>query len=377
MNESEKSSEIKQAKNKNASGVKMRRIAVDAIKGNEKLAMDLINDSGIILMCVGSVIKKDYLATLKNLGIEYLYVVDDFSKGVQVDEMTEMNIKQQCEETVKDILERFTYSGTAALENLMGVAEEIILDILEEPEVMYNISGVRQKSENTYSHCVNVCTLSVLIAINMQLPKSKVREIAIGALLHDIGYNYIPEDYSLRAVEELTEEENKEIKKHVIYGYSAIEKESWLSAVSKDIILAHHERLDSSGYPFHLKNDRIKIGSKIVAVCDEFDRRVYGFYSPKMKVHETIDYITSMSGLKFDFSVVKTFYDSVAAYPNGTTVITNEGEIGIVLRQNRKCPTRPVIRIVIDKNGNACEDWIQKDLTENLTLFISDTVDTV
>lgn len=354
----------------------MRKVSIKALKGNEKLAMDVYSESGIILMSKGIIVKKEYISRLKELSIDYLYVEDDLSKGIKVDKILEIQIKKQCEATVKDILERFTYSAASELETLTGVAEEIILDILEEPEVMFNISGVRKKSENTYAHCVNVCTLSVLVAIKMKLPPNKVREIAIGSLLHDIGYNYIANDYSDVDMTMLSPDQVREIKKHVIYGYSAVEKEAWLSSVSKDIILTHHERIDGSGYPFHLNDERIKLGSKIVAVCDEFDSKVYGFYTNKMKVHETIEYIMSLSGLRYDFSVVRTFYDSVAAYPNGTTVVTNQGETGIVLRQNKKCPTRPIIRIVIDKNGNNCNEWIEKDLTKDLTLFIDDTIET-
>ena len=68
----------------------------------------------------------------------------------------------------------------------------------------------------------------------------------------------------------------------------------------------------------------------------------------KMKVHDAIDYIVSQAGIKFDLEVVRAFVALVAAYPIGALVITNQNEIGIVLRQNPKCPTRPVIRIIQD-----------------------------
>lgn len=353
----------------------MRKVSLRTLRGNEILAMDLISESGIILMAKGNVIKKEYISRLQELSIDYLYIEDQISKGIKVDEFLEMQIKSQCEDKVKDILERFTYTGSAELQTLIGVAEEIILNILEEPEVMYNISGIRERSESTYAHCVNVCTLSVLVSIKLKLPASRVREIAIGSLLHDIGYNYIGKDYSDTDILELSQDEMREIRKHVIYGYSAVEEETWLSSVSKDIILTHHERIDGSGYPFHLGDERIKLETKIVSVCDEFDSKVYGFHTNKMKVHETIEYIMSLSGIKYDFSVVKAFYESVAAYPNGTTVITNQGETGIVIRQNRKCPTRPIVRIIIDRDGNSCKEWVEKDLTKDLTLFIEDVIE--
>ena len=56
-------------------------------------------------------------------------------------------------------------------------------------------------------------------------------------------------------------------------------------------------------------------------------------------------------------------------------VITNQEETGIILRQNKNLPTRPVIRILKDKNGKKYNDWIEKDLKKELTLFIKDTVE--
>jgi HD-GYP domain-containing protein (c-di-GMP phosphodiesterase class II) len=275
---------------------------------------------------------------------------------------------------VRDILVKYSYHNENELEDIKVVADEIMLDIMEEPQVIYNLSSIRNKSDSTYSHSLNVCALSVIIAFKLKLPKAKIRDIAIGSLLHDIGYTYISVDLYHLNVETCSDKELKELKKHIIYGYSAIEKMNWLSPTAKDIIISHHERLDGSGYPFHLKEERIKIGSKIVAVCDEFDSKVYGNFTTKMKVHDAIDYIVSQAGLLFDFSVVKAFVASVAAYPTGVLVKTNQEEKGIVLRQNAKCPTRPVIRIIEDKEGKMPAQWIEKNLTIELTLFITDTI---
>lgn len=352
----------------------MRIISIDSIKGNELLAKDILNNSSSILMAAGTVVKKEYRERLKDLNIEFIYVEDDIAQGVKLTESLELQIKEQCQEAVRGILLKYTYHNDNELEEIITVADEIIYDIMNEPEVMYNLSSIRNKCESTYSHSLNVCALSVIIAMKLKIPKKKIRDIAIGSLLHDIGYTYMSMNYSDINIESCTEKELKEIKKHIIYGYSATAKMDWLSSTSKDIIISHHERMDGTGYPFHLKGDKIKIGSRIVAVCDEFDSRVYGNMVNKMKVHEAIDFIISLAETKYDFEVVKAFVDSVAAYPIGALVITNEDEIGIVLRQNSKCPTRPVIRIIKNKEGKKPSEWVEKDLTRELTLFITDTI---
>jgi HD-GYP domain len=355
----------------------MRKISVDTLKGNEILAKDIYSISGIILMAAGTVVHKEYVARMKDLKIDFIYVEDELSKGIKEDEIIETQIKKQCQETVKNILEKYAYCGNAELENLKCVAEEIIYDLLEQPQVMFNITGVRKKSEGVYSHSLNVCALSVFIALRMKIPRKKINEIAVGSLLHDIGYNYLATDYLNMDYDKIEEKDRSEIKKHVIYGYSAVENEKWLSSVAKDIILSHHERINGTGYPFHVTEEKIKIGSKIVAVCDEFDKLVYGIMMPKMKVHEAIEYVIGQGGVLFDMNVVQIFNESVAAYPNGTMVITNDEEKGIVLRQNVKCPTRPVIRIIKNKNNETYEEWVERDLTKDLTLFIKDTIEKI
>jgi putative nucleotidyltransferase with HDIG domain len=355
----------------------MRKVFVDTLTGNEILAKDIYSNSGIILMAAGTVVHKEYISRMKDLNIDYIYVEDELSKGIKEDEIIEIQIKKQCHKTVKVILEKYAYCGNAELENLKGIAEEIIDDLLEQPQVMFNIAGVRQKSEGVYSHSLNVCALSVFIALRMKIPRKKINEIAVGSLLHDIGYNYLPIDYNKLDYDKFEEKDLNEIKKHVIYGYSAVENEKWLSSVAKDIILSHHEKMNGTGYPFHINDDKIKLGSKIVAVCDEFDRMVYGIMSQKVKVHEAIEYVVGQGGVLFDMNVVRIFNESVAAYPNGTLVITNDDEKGIVLRQNIKCPTRPVIRLIKNKNNENYEEWTERDLTKDLTLFIKDTIEVI
>lgn len=355
----------------------MRKVLLDAIKGHELLARDIITDSGIVIMTAGSPVKIEYAKKLIELGFSYICIEDELSQGVTVEENIEEKIKSECQDIVRDIIERYTYQGYGELEEIKNVAENIICDVVNSPGVLYSISGIRKKSENTYSHSLNVCAMSVLIALRLKLAKDKVRQIAIGSLLHDMGYNLVNIDYQNYCYLKSSKEEQKELMKHVVYGYSAVIKESWLPVSSKDIILCHHERIDGSGFPFHKKGDKIKIGSKIVAVCDTFDSLVYGFMMPKLKVHHALDYVISQAGIKFDFDVVQCFIELIAAYPNGTIVLTNEGEKGIVLKQNSKCPSRPVLRIITDAGGNDFNTWIEKDLKTELSVVIVDTIDVV
>lgn len=353
----------------------MRKVAIKAIKGNEILAQDIISEYDTLLMSAGVVLKEEYVQRLEEMGIEYIYVEDEYAVGIAKEDITEVKIKEICQRQVHETLDKFAYCGSSQLETMRNVAQEIICDLLEEPEIMFNVSGVRQKSESAYSHSINVAALSVFIALCLKIKKEKIHEIAVGSLLHDIGYSYVKTDIKNKKYADYTEKELKDMQMHVIHGFTAVENEKWISSTAKDIILHHHEYVNGMGYPMHINGEKMKIGSKIVAVCDTFDRLIYGNFGEHMKVHEAVEYILANSGTKFDPQVTKVFNTSIAAYPTGTTVRTNRGEIGIVIRQNRGQPTRPVIRLLKDSQKSICKEWIEKDLLKELSLFIVDTED--
>lgn len=355
----------------------MRKLSVKAIKGDEILAQDIISDFDTLLMSAGIVLKKEYVHRLEELGVQYIYVEDEYAKGIEKEDITEIKIKEQCQKEVQETLDKFVYCGSSELEVLKEVAQEIILDLLENPEVMFNVSGVRQKVESAYSHSVNVAALSVFLALRMGTDKEKVREIGVGALLHDIGYTYVKTEIKNKKYEDFSDKERKEMQMHVIYGYSAIEKQEWISNIAKDIILHHHEHVDGTGYPMHIDGNKMRLGAKIVAVCDMFDNLIYGTFEEGIKVHEAIEFIASNAGIKYDKKVVDVFKKSIAAYPTGTSVLMNNGEIGVVIRQNKGQPTRPVIHIVKDANGKKYADWIERDLLKELSQFVKDTIEEV
>ena len=99
---------------------------------------------------------------------------------------------------------------------------------------------------------------------------AQLRELGLGAMLHDIGKLCIPREI-LKKPSQLTVEEFEEIKKHTVLGYELLKKSGQLYLVSAYIALGHHERYDGSGYPLRLKNEEIQMYSRIVAVADVYD----------------------------------------------------------------------------------------------------------
>lgn len=351
----------------------MRRKSINSVKGNEILAKDVYGATDTILMVSGMILKEEYIERLKQLNVDYVYVEDNYPGHGNAQETIEHRIKVHCQKSIESIYERYSYCGDVELRELTSVAYQVILEVLKEPNVLFSIENIRQEHETVYTHSLNVCSLAVLVGLKMGLDKSQIEDIAIGSLIHDIGYLYLEVPGVLENFSHSLQDKNASmIKKHVVFGYTEVEDETWLSKCAKNIILSHHEYYDGSGYPLRLNKDEIDIETKVVTVCNDFERLVNGKNTAINKSHEAVEYIISQSGKKYDPQVVSAFSSSVARYPNGTSVVTNDGEIGVVIKQNIDFPTRPVIKILYDSSGRQLDVPIEKNLVKELTLFIDE-----
>lgn len=339
---------------------------IEELVGNEKLARVLTTWDYQIILPEGAVIRADYIDKLKELGIKEVCIYEQDEENIN--QILKSEIKYSLKEKVKEILEKHTYNDNKNLVELSRTADNIISTILEEDQVIERVFDIKQRIADIYEHSISICSLAILTALKMELPTEKIHDIGVACLLHDIGLRYQTCDFGNKSLEEMSEYEVSEYKKHPIYGYTILKDEDWLSPLSKDIILFHHERINGSGFP--LKTKDIPLECRIVNVCDAFDEMICGIGCKRIRVHEAIEYLKFYKNKKFDTDVVDMFLSFMAVYPVGTRVLTNEGEIGIVVGQNKDFQDRPILRIVQNKNGGVIKEETIKDLVKIQNLFI-------
>ena len=345
----------------------MRCKKLDQLSENEILARPIFTEDLQTILPEGAILKKSYIDKLRELNIDKVYVKerDPLAKEILI---LQVEMESQVKEKVKDILERHTYQHNNELMELCETADNIIVSMVQEEEIAKKVFDIKERSADIYEHSFNICTLSVLTALKLQLPQEVIHDIGLGCLLHDIGLRYLTIDYDNQSLSELSELDMAEFKKHPVYGYSALKEESWISETSKNMILYHHERLDGSGYPLHATS--LSVPVEIINVCDTFDEMICGIGCKKVKVHEAVEYLKAYKDIKYSSKIVDTFLQFTAVYPVGTKVLTNDGESGIVIRQNREFSDRPVLRIITDKDGNPAGENNIRDLLKIHHVFI-------
>jgi putative nucleotidyltransferase with HDIG domain len=161
------------------------------------------------------------------------------------------------------------------LESLVDKRTQELRETIVELERSYDVTlealgdALDLKDAETEGHSKRVTAYTIQIAKVMGLDTKMMRMVARGAFLHDIGKMAIP-DAILRKPARLTEEETTVIQEHSFLGYKMLRKIPFL-AEAAEIVYAHQERWDGTGYPRKLKGVEIPLGARIFAVADTLD----------------------------------------------------------------------------------------------------------
>lgn len=200
------------------------------------------------------------------------------------------------------------------LETLVAARTEQLRQAMSDLERSYDITlealgdALDLKDAETEGHSKRVTAFTIAIARAMGLSPDRIRVIARGAFLHDIGKMAIP-DKILRKPGALDPDEIEIMKGHCLAGYQILRKIPFLTEAA-EIVYAHQEKWDGTGYPRALKGDEIPLGSRIFSLADTMDAimsdRPYRAAQPFSAAR---DEIVRFAGRQFDPNIVKTFVE--------------------------------------------------------------------
>lgn len=168
--------------------------------------------------------------------------------------------------------------------------------------------SVDEKDHATDGHCYRLERLAIKTGEGMGLLGQSLIDLSYAAYLHDIGKLQVPDEI-LGKQGLLTDEEWEQMKRHPDHGAEMLREKGFLGGAA-EIVRAHHERFDGSGYPRGLKGEEIPIGARIIAVVDTYDAitSVRPYQAAQVK-EEAIKELTNGAGTQFDPRVVETFIE--------------------------------------------------------------------
>jgi putative nucleotidyltransferase with HDIG domain len=160
------------------------------------------------------------------------------------------------------------------------------------------------RDQSTSGHSRRVADLTAGAAGALGIKDSSLVQIEHGALLHDIGKLKIPDNILWKPAK-LDEEEWKVMRRHAEYGFEFLSNIEFLRGAA-DIVYAHHEKYDGTGYPRGLRSEDIPFGARVFAIVDTVDAMIYKRpYNNPVSFREAANEVRRCAGTQFDPALVE------------------------------------------------------------------------
>ncbi len=199
-------------------------------------------------------------------------------------------------------------------------------------------------SDRKAAHALNVSVISLLIGRALGMPADELLDLGVGALLHDIGKQALPE--RVRHLDEsFNASEINAYRSHVAQGV-ALGQRMALSKGALSVLAQHHENADGSGFPQHLSSERMSAQARIVAIVNRYDKLCNPLASVQpLTPHEAVSMLFTQGRTRFDAAVLGAFIRMMGVYPAGSLVQLTDDRYAMVMGVNSSRPLKPRVLV--------------------------------
>lgn len=199
------------------------------------------------------------------------------------------------------------------------------------------------------SHCLRSTILSIVIALQINMPPAKIVELGEAALIHEIGQIKLPPQLYLTD-KPLSPQARNLLATHTVLSYNIV-KEAGFPLPIQVGVLEHHERENGQGYPRHLLGEKISAYGKILAVACSYEAITSPrHYKAARSLYEATIEMLLNKNKQYDAIVIKALVTAVSLFPIGTYVYLANGKIAQIAESNPSDPRLPIVEIVGEKN---------------------------
>ena len=378
---------------------KMETINIGALRQGITYTSDLMIDNAFLLLPKTAEMTEDLIKALRQWGFEDILVDGSISLGggigVNKEEESEEEVPKEkigdnlkkaiedskntaignsdqarmelvhsvYEEYVNYIESVFTHYATHKeidQEELSDTVKELCIFIKEHRRYILRVNATIESQNRNFLiiHTMRTTVLCLAIALQLHLPLSKMIELGVTSILHEIGMLRLPPQLYMTS-KKLSVREKAQISKHTLLGYTIIKDLNFGLSIQLGV-LEHHEKENGTGYPRRLTGDKISSNAKIIAVACTYE----AISSPRSYKDEksTFDALLEMLQNKehvYDGSVIKALLYTVSLYPIGTFVYLSNRKVAEVIDTNPDNPKTPIVQLLTETNADGSLKKIQ------------------
>ena len=252
---------------------------------------------------------------------------------------------------VRDVMGDVRLGKQIQLEQIEPLVARIVDSIFRRADALMPLARLKEHDEYTFQHSVSVCVLMTSFARALEVPREIIHEIAIGALLHDVGKAKVADEI-LNKPAKLTDAEFAKMKNHVVQSKIILQATPGISNIALDVAAQHHERFDGTGYPNKLKGEEISLYGQMGAIVDVYDAITSNrVYHKGMMPTDAMRKLLEWSKFHFKPELVKAFIRAVGIYPTGSLVRLESRRLAVVQAQSADQVMQPVVKIIFHTRG--------------------------
>ncbi len=317
---------------------------------------------------VGHILSDMAITQLKTAAINGIYV-DTYKSKIRVISSINQEIRAEAITGIHQMADNFMNSEKGItrqdVDEISDTTQKLINNLSSNKDILVNIADIKMYDDYTYHHSLSVAIMAIAIGLELGFNNFMLSELGTAGLMHDIGKVSVPIDI-INKPGKLTPEEFEIVKMHPVYAAQHLKERNIVSENIYKGIIQHHEKIDGSGYPYHLKGREIHPYARILAVADVYDaltsNRPYRTPNPP---NEAIEYIMAGMETQFDENILRAFLRKVAPFPTGSIVQLSNGECGCVIKNHPNNPLRPIISII---DTNKCYDLSEQEELFNIVI---------
>lgn len=385
----------------------MSTVNIETLKPDLTFKSDLMLDKNFVLLPVAVPVSEELTETLKKWDFSEFFCDQSVSLGGdigvsvhKVDKEKEKIAKIQAEEKVKNSLKhaleqansgKFANTERSRLDSVQTVYNEYMnyinnlytkyattkkINYQELSETVKDLCifikdnkryvlrimpSAEQRSKNfLVIHSMRSTVLAITLGLELHIPLSKLIELGITCILHEIGMLRLPPQLYMTN-RKLTPSERVQISTHPLLGCAILKELEFPLSVQLGV-LEHHEKENGKGYPQHITGAKISTYAKIIAVACSFE----AITAPRQykTARTTFDAMIEMlknENQQYDPTVIKALLFSLSLFPIGAFVYLQNGKIAIVSDVSPNNPKNPIVQLINEREADGSPKTIQTD----------------
>lgn len=200
-------------------------------------------------------------------------------------------------------------------------------------------------------HSLRCTVLAIATALQLHMPLSKMIELGVCCILHEIGMLQLPPQIYMGS-KQLTPGEKAMISKHPVYGYSIVKNLNFPTTIQLGI-LEHHEKENGTGYPRRLQGDKLSYAAKIISIVCSYEAITSkrNYKSERSSLDGMVELLLNKNNA-YSPDIVRALLHTVSLYPIGTYVYLKNRKIAIVTDTVSDNPKCPIVQLVTEKKAD-------------------------